>query len=94
MFLRTSRKVTACYSSAVIPEKVLTLLVILKTLSVVLMFRGEVSVSMMISVLLPEDTPKLKTVVPVVPEMLSVSQPVEVSGVVGVVVPLLASLSA
>ncbi len=94
MFQRTSRKVTACYSSAVIPEKVLTLLVILKTLSVVLMFRGEVSVSMMISVLLPEDTPKLKTVVPVVPEMLSVSQPVEVSGVVGVVVPLLASLSA
>lgn len=94
MFQRTSRKATACYSSAVIPEKVLTLLVILKTLSVVLMFRGEVSVSMMISVLLPEDTPKLKTVVPVVPEMLSVSQPVEVSGVVGVVVPLLASLSA
>lgn len=70
MFQRTSRKITACYSAAVIPEKVLTLLLITNTLSVVLMFRGEVSVSTMIAVPLPEDAPKLKTVVPVVPEMV------------------------
>ena len=78
-----SPKFTDCYSSAVMPEKVLTFLVILKTLSLALMPLAEVSVSGTIEPcpLMPRE----KVVVPVLPEMVSVSQPVVlgVSGVTG-----------
>ena len=76
-----SPKFTDCYSSAVMPEKVLTFLVILKTLSVVLMPLGVVSVSMTIEELPP--VPRENTVVPVLPVMVSVSQPSGISGVTG-----------